>query len=105
MWRQSHVDFFLFQGHLASYHWRVSANTSPPLGGALQSGCPQHRKFISGYAEGRDTLYKHDSLGGKCPAALSQHLSKESAVVLRDPFLLMLYIDTLTCVYLQMMTK
>lgn len=24
-----------------------------------QSGCPQHWKFISGYAEGHDMLYKH----------------------------------------------
>lgn len=36
-----------------------------PLGSIFQSGCPRHRKFISGYAEGHDMLYKHDSLGGK----------------------------------------
>lgn len=71
--------------------------SASPLGSIFQSGCPQHRKFISGYAEGRDMLYKHDSLGKKKPSTLSQHLLKESAVVLRDPFLLMLYIDTLVC--------
>ncbi len=70
------------------------------LGIMLQSGCSRHRKFISGYAEGHDMLYKHDSLGKKkFPSALSQHLLKESAGVLHDPFLLMLHIDTLLCVF------
>ncbi len=49
-------------------------------------------------------LFKHDGIE-KTPTAVSQHLLKESAVVLHDPFLLMLYIDTLVCVYLQMETK
>ena len=71
------------------------ANTSLP-GSIFQSGCPQHWKFISGYAEGHDILYKHDSLEKK-PTAMSQHLLKESAVVLHDPFLSMLYIDALVC--------
>lgn len=59
-WRKSSVDFFLFQGCLACFRWWVSANTSP-LGSMFQSGCPLHRKFISGYAEGHDMLYKHGS--------------------------------------------
>lgn len=53
-------------------------------------------------------LYKHDSVveGEKKPSALSQHSLKESAVVLHDPFLLMLYWcvadkDTVNCHYRQ----
>lgn len=38
----------------------VSFNMSP-LGSLFQCGRPQHRKFISGYAEGHGMLYKHDS--------------------------------------------
>lgn len=76
-----------------------------PLGSIFQSGCPRRRKFISGYAEGHDMLYKHDSLGGKKADRCESTVIERVAVVLRVPFLLMLYIDTLVCVYLQMKTK
>lgn len=56
------------------------------LGGIYKSDCVQYWKFISGSAEGRVALYKHDSLEKKGIATLSQQSLKDSAVVLHDPF-------------------
>lgn len=95
MWRQSSVDFSLLSRAFSQLSLASFSITSTP-GSSFQIDSPQHWKFISGYAEGRDTLRKHAGLEKK-PTALSQHLLKESAVVLCDPFLLMLYIDTLVC--------